>query len=148
MLLYQHLEEQKQRSRRWCCTNTDDWIEVKAWAFGETTFIGYTHWRPKPKSSNIGMCPRPGETIFPDCFQPYLLCRIGRTGWRSWMEIIAGDEKIEIENTIKENKSCNSYRFTSSVDVSQPVSVCAADEVKRRLTKLQSQCYHFVSMQP
>jgi len=139
---YQHLEEQKQRSRADAAINTDDWIEVVS-GLGETTFIGYDTLEAEAEIIKYRYVSTAKKQYFQIVFNhtPFYAESGGQVGDRGW--IIAGDEKIEIENTIKENNLVIHIVSRLPLDVSQPV-LLKVDEVKRRLTANNHSATHLL----
>ena len=136
------LEEQKARSRQDAAVEAGDWTLLIADA-GTTTFVGYDTLETVAHIVKYRKVTSKGRELFQVILDqtPFYAASGGQVGDRGWLK--AGEERIEVTDTLKENELV--VHLTTTLFTDPTVSLMAqVDAVKRRATANNHSATHLM----
>ncbi|MBN2614406.1 MAG: alanine--tRNA ligase [Bacteroidales bacterium] len=138
----QGLSAQKERSRKAAELTTDDWIEVHP-QDGTTLFLGYDRLQCEARIVKYRKVVQKKQTFYEIVLDqtPFYAESGGQVGDTG--VLIAGDQKLQVLNTKKENNLWVHVVDQAPKDV-EPVYLARVDEYKRRLTANNHSATHLM----
>ncbi|MGC8865822.1 MAG: alanine--tRNA ligase [Bacteroidales bacterium] len=139
---HKNLEQQKERSRAAAAVDTDDWVEVGN-EETETTFLGYDTLEAEAEIVKFRRVKTAKKTYYQVVFNrtPFYAESGGQVGDRGIL--ISGEERIEIEDTVKENNLSVHIVSRMPADITLPV-LLKVDARKRWLTANNHSATHLM----
>ena len=136
------LSEQKSRSRNAAVVDTADWIEVSAVKGGQE-FMGYDTLTSEAEILKYRKVMSKDVTFYQVVLDrtPFYAESGGQVGDRGWL--ISGDDKIEVENTIREHDLVLHITKALPADVKKPVTALV-DESRRTATANNHSATHLL----
>lgn len=137
-----NLQEQKNRSRKASNIDTEDWVTVNEYS-DDTEFIGYDFLEADVNILKYRKVKAKKKEYFEIVLDktPFYAESGGQVGDRGYF--ISGDEKISVENTIKENNQIIHITKKLPKNIDKPVKA-AVDKNKRTLTANNHSATHLL----